>query len=72
MTTEDRARVAQELPPYGARVRGTALVELSRLPAPRAWGALIALCCDGIATARDGWVTRGRDTEAGTARRRAA
>lgn len=67
----DRETLLTLLPPYGARVRPEHAVESSGLPAARAWSALAALCCDGVATVREGWLTRGRD-DAGVARRRAA
>ncbi len=71
MSTTDRDRVAQKLPPYGAHVLAEGFVKVTGLPEARAWAALAVLCCEGVATVRDGWVTRGRDT-AGMARRKAA
>ena len=71
MTSDARSAVAKLLPPYGARVRADGLIRSSGLPLQRAWGELAILCCDGAATVRDGWVTRGRDVAA-PARQKAA
>lgn len=61
MNSGARALVAKLLPPYGARARADGLVRDSGLPEQRAWGELAILCCEGIATVTNGWVTRGRE-----------
>jgi hypothetical protein len=65
---EPRVLVSSHLPPPGARVPITAVIERTGLPMVQAYGALIALCCDGLAMAENNRVERGRPRQQKRAR----
>lgn len=55
--------IVAALPPPGAHVLASHVIASSGLPYAVAWGNLAILCCQGLATVSDGWVTRGRQIQ---------